>query len=135
MKRELTAFRLFVISGPAQLLFLGAALCKHSSKTLQASQDILILRGDNVSQKRKMITEEIANKILNWDRIVWLDNADYFKQDNKKEFLRKIIPEQINEIWLCMPYAPVELNFQTIFYSSRAVKFMPYNSQLSWRLN
>jgi len=123
MKSKSTSSRLFVISGPAQLLFLGTALYKHSRKALEENNDILILRGDNVSQKRKVITEEIANKILNWGRIIWLDNADYFKQKDKKEFLRKIIPEWINEIWLCMPYAPVELNLQTIFYSAKVIFF------------
>lgn len=115
--------RLFIVSGPSQLLFLGAVFLDTSNSNPKKYFDVLILRGDNVSDKRKEITEKIAKSILNWGKIIWFDNAEYFSQNNKNDFLKKIIAEDVNEIWLCMPFAPLELNFRRIFYAANVMFF------------
>lgn len=115
--------RLFIVSGPSQLLFLGAVFSEKSNLKSNDYFDILILRGDNVSDRRKDITEKIAKSILNWNKIIWFDNAEYFSQKNKNSFLKKIIKEDVREIWLCMPFAPVELNFRRLFYSAKVMFF------------
>ena len=115
--------RLFVVSGPSQLLFLGAALKNHLRNDRKSYFNLLLLRGDNISSTRKKITVKIAYSILNWEDIIWIDNQEYLDNNNRNSFLKSKIPKDIREIWLCMPFAPIELNLRLLFYYANVYFF------------
>ncbi|WP_406684195.1 alpha-2,8-polysialyltransferase family protein [Seonamhaeicola sp. MEBiC1930] len=115
--------RLFIVSGSSQILFLSAALLKSQRNYKCVESDVLIIRGEQISKERKKITETIANKTWSWSKIIWLDDLGFYQNTNKKSFIKSLFVKRVKEIWLSMPYAPIELQFSKIFSSARIVLF------------
>lgn len=115
--------RLFLVSGPSQLLFLSAALTKDAALDAEAYVDILVFSAVYYPKEKKAICEEIATTVWYWSRIVWLPEIGYFNEGNTSEILSELSDTKPSQLWFCMPYGKVELVFTKHFYSTSIVRY------------
>lgn len=121
MKSKMNS-RLFVVAGSSQLLFLSAALLKNKEIEADAFKDSLVFSGKGVDKKRRLISDNIAKKVWEWNTTVWLEDVDYYNTSNQIKLLEQQFAH-VDEIWVCMPYAGVELNLSIAFPTSKIIYF------------
>ena len=58
--------RIFLVSGPSQVLFLSAALVKDADLNTEVYADILVFSAVAYPKEKKAICEEIATTVWDW---------------------------------------------------------------------
>ena len=95
--------RLFLVSGPSQLLFLSAALVKDADLNTEVYADILVFSAVAYPKEKKAICEEIATTVWYWSRIVWLPEIGYFNEGNTIEILSELsVQSPVNYGFVCL---------------------------------
>lgn len=115
--------RIFLVTGPSQLLFLGASINKDANTRTSKAIDTLVFVSKEYLQDQRSICETIARTIWDWDRILWLPDLGYFEQACKRHVISNITDEHVEQLWLCMPYNKIEVDFQSYFYDSDVVLY------------
>jgi hypothetical protein len=115
--------RIFLVSGPSQLLFLSAALAKDAELDTNVYTDILVFTSVSYPKEKKEICKTIAKTVWEWSDIIWLIDIDYYECSNKSKVISTILNVEPYELWLCMPYGKVETEFQKCYYDSSIVRY------------
>ena len=118
-----TKSRIFIVTGPSQLLFLSATLLKDAELNNRVFRDILVFSSVSYPEETKVICKKIAKIVWQWDNIIWLTDIGYHKLKNKSKLISNIFTVSPAELWLCMPYNKVELEFQKYFYDASIVRY------------
>ena len=108
--------RLVLVSGPAQILFLSAALLRDERERKNAALDSLVFISPCYSIEQKEICYDIAKSVWEWDNIIWLNETDYFDGAYFK-CLSSIFECTFDQIWLAMPFGRVEMEFRKYFFN------------------
>ncbi|MFK7833708.1 MAG: polysialyltransferase family glycosyltransferase [Winogradskyella sp.] len=114
--------RLFIVSGPSQLLFLSAALLKNKELETEDFKDVILFKGKDIDSHKRSINLQIAHKVWNWHNILWLKEINFYNNSSQKKSVKKQF-DSVDEIWVCMPYGLEELSLSVLFPSAKIVYF------------
>lgn len=122
--------RLFVVGGVSQLYFLVASLESEKERIGSiTTTDYLVLTGVQLTDKRRIITENVARKVWNWTKIIWKEEFEKDLISNQilknKKILVNIREEiglnSVDELWLCVPFGKTEKIFYYAFPDAKIV--------------